>query len=124
MINKKRIGFILGTLLYIEAILMALCSGFGFYYGEKDKEAFLISSGIATFVGAALTFWGRNAERRFSRRDGYVIVSISWVVFSLIGMLPYLLSGHISSVTDAFFETMSGFTTTGAPADSDFTGNT
>ncbi len=114
MINKKRICFILGTLLYIEALLMALCSSFGFYHHESDKEAFLISAGIAIVVGAILTFLGRGADRKFSRRDGYIIVSVSWVVFSLIGMLPYLLSGHISSITDAFFETMSGFTTTGA----------
>ena len=114
MINKKRICFILGTLLYIEALLMALCSNFGFYHHESDKEAFLISAGIAIVVGAILTFLGRGADRKFSRRDGYIIVSVSWVVFSLIGMLPYLLSGHISSITDAFFETMSGFTTTGA----------
>lgn len=114
MINKKIICIILGTLLYIEALLMALCSGFGFYFEENDKEAFVISSGIAILVGAILSFFGRGAERKFSRRDGYIIVSVSWIVFSLIGMLPYLLSGHITSVTDAFFETMSGFTTTGA----------
>ena len=114
MINKKIICIILGTLLYIEALLMALCSGFGFYFEENDKEAFVISSGIAILVGAILSFFGRGAERKFSPRDGYIIVSVSWIVFSLIGMLPYLLSGHITSVTDAFFETMSGFTTTGA----------
>ena len=114
MINKKIICIILGTLLYIEALLMALCSGFGFYFEENDKEAFVISSGIAILVGAILSFFGRGAERKFSRRDGYIIVSVSWIVFSLIGMLPYLLSGHITSITDAFFETMSGFTTTGA----------
>ena len=114
MINKKIICIILGTLLYIEALLMALCSGFGFYFEENDKEAFVISSGIAILVGAILSFFGRGAERKFSRRDGYIIVSVSWIVFSLIGMLPFLLSGHITSITDAFFETMSGFTTTGA----------
>lgn len=114
MINKKIICIILGTLLYIEALLLALCSAFGFYHNEEDKDAFVISSGIAIVAGALLSFFGRGAERRFGRRDGYMIVTVSWIVFSLIGMLPYILSGYIPSVTDAFFETMSGFTTTGA----------
>lgn len=114
MINKKIICIILGTLLYIEALLLALCSFFGFYFEEEDKEAFIVSSGIAILVGAVLSFFGRGAERRFSRRDGYMIVTVSWIVFSLIGMCPFLLSGYLPSVTDAFFETMSGFTTTGA----------
>lgn len=114
MINKKIICIILGTLLYIEAILLALCSAFGFYYHEDDKDAFVISSGIAILAGAVLSYFGRGAERRFGRRDGYMIVTVSWIVFSLIGMLPYIISGYIPSITDAFFETMSGFTTTGS----------
>ena len=61
-----------------------------------------------------MNYIGRDADKRFSRRDGYLIVSLSWIVFSLVGMLPYVLSGYIPSVSDAFFETMSGFTTTGA----------
>ncbi len=114
MINKKIICIILGTLLYIEALLLALCSFFGFYFDEEDKGAFIMSSGIAILAGVVLSFLGRGAERRFSRRDGYMIVTVSWIVFSFIGMLPYLFSGYIPSITDAFFETMSGFTTTGA----------
>ena len=114
MINKKIICIILGTLLYIEALLLALCSFFGFYFDEEDKGAFIISSGIAILAGVILSIWGRGAERRFGRRDGYMIVTVSWIVFSFIGMLPYLFSGYIPSITDAFFETMSGFTTTGS----------
>ena len=59
-------------------------------------------------------FYGRGAENRLSRRDGYCIVTLSWVFFTLFGMLPFYLSGSIDSLTNAFFETMSGFTTTGA----------
>lgn len=114
MINKKIISTIIGTLLYIEALLLALCSIFGFYYHENDKNAFAISACIAVGAGSLFSLYGRGAERKFGRRDGYIIVSISWIVFSLIGMLPYLLGGYITSVSDAFFETMSGFTTTGA----------
>ena len=114
MINKKIIWRVLGYLLYLEAILLSACSGFGFYYQENDCYAFLISAAITALAGALFTYQGRGSERRFSRRDGYIVVSLSWILFSLFGMLPYYISGHIPSITDAFFETMSGFTTTGA----------
>lgn len=114
MINWKIIARILGFLLYIESLLMNLCSIFGFYYDEDDRWPFVFAAGVALLVGLILNYIGRGAEKRFSRRDGYIIVTFSWVVFSLMGMLPYVLSGHLPSVSDAFFETMSGFTTTGA----------
>ena len=93
---------------------MNACSAFGFYYNEEDRWPFIIAAGVALLIGLALNCIGRDADKRFSRRDGYLIVSLSWIVFSLVGMLPYVLSGYIPSVSDAFFETMSGFTTTGA----------
>ena len=93
---------------------MNACSAFGFYYNEDDRWPFIIAAGVALLIGLALNCIGRDADKRFSRRDGYLIVSLSWIVFSLVGMLPYVLSGYIPSVSDAFFETMSGFTTTGA----------
>lgn len=114
MINQKIIWRVLGYLLYIESVLLAACSGFGFYYRESDCYAFLISAAITALVGAVFHYKGRGAERRFGRRDGYIVVSFSWILFSLFGMLPYYISGYIPSFTDAFFETMSGFTTTGA----------
>lgn len=94
--------------------MLLFCSAFGFYYHEDDNVAFTIAGGISILVGGLFSCLGRKAEKRFSRRDGYIIVSTSWIVFSLVGMLPYIISGYIPSVTDAFFETMSGFTTTGA----------
>lgn len=57
---------------------------------------------------------GRNANNNLSRRDAYLLVTLTWIVFSLFGMIPFLIGGYIESVTDAFFETMSGFSTTGA----------
>lgn len=114
MINKKIIWRVLGYLLYIESALLVACSGFGFYYRENDCYAFLVSAAITLLGGVIFTYKGRHAERKFGRRDGYIVVSISWILFSLFGMLPYYISGHIPSITDAFFETMSGFTTTGA----------
>jgi len=114
MINWKIILRILAFLLYIESLLMNACSAFGFYYNEDDRWPFIIAAGVALLIGLTLNCIGRDADKRFSRRDGYLIVSLSWIVFSLVGMLPYVLSGYIPSVSDAFFETMSGFTTTGA----------
>ena len=104
MINAKMIARIMGALFFIEAGFLILCSFLAVYYNESDISAFLYSAAIT----------GKNAEKRISRRDGYVIVTLAWVFFSLFGMLPFYLSGYIPTITDAFFETMSGFTTTGA----------
>lgn len=105
---------IMGFLLYIEAALILCCSCVSFYYQEDDMDDFLLTAGITTIVGAVFSLCGRHAEKGLSRRDGYLIVSVSWVLFSIFGMLPYWLSGYIPNIADAFFETMSGFTTTGA----------
>jgi trk system potassium uptake protein len=114
MINTKLILHILGTLLFIEAALLALCLGVSALYGEDDLPSFVITIAIASLLAFIFKALGRYGENRMSRRDGYVIVSFAWVLFSLIGMLPFTISGYVPSVTDAFFETMSGFTTTGA----------
>ena len=58
-----------------------------------------------------LFFW---ADNNLSRRDSYLLVTLTWTVFSLLGMVPYLIGGYITNFTDAYFETMSGFSTTGA----------
>ena len=65
-------------------------------------------------TGAMLAYICRGAGRDVSRKDGYIVVTLIWVIFSLFGTLPYLLSGAIPDFTDAFFETMSGFSTTGS----------
>ncbi|MGL5937421.1 MAG: TrkH family potassium uptake protein [Phocaeicola sp.] len=114
MINIKMISRVLGYLFCIESAFLLLCSFMALYFEESDVPAFFISIASTLTTGLILIFAGRNAERRISRRDGYIVVSLSWVLFSLFGMLPFYLSGYIPSVTDAFFETMSGFTTTGA----------
>ena len=87
------------------------------FYGEKDLFGFIISSLAAACCGMILMIIGkstRNGESAMTRRDGYIVVAISWALFSLFGSLPYYISGYIPSYTDAYFETMSGFTTTGA----------
>lgn len=105
---------VLGDLLLIETAMVLLCAGISLFYGEDDLPAFLCTAGATCCVGLGLAFLGKGAERNLTRRDGYLIVSLSWVVFSLFGMLPFCISGYIPNVTNAFFETMSGVSSTGA----------
>lgn len=114
MINLKLIYKIIGSLLFIETAMLLLCLGVALFYGESDVMAFTCAAGIALACGLALRYKGRGCDNTLSRRDAYLVVTLTWVVFSLVGTLPFMLSGCLSSFTDAFFETMSGFTTTGA----------
>ena len=114
MINFRIISKILGSLLFIEAFFMACCLIMAFSFHEDDELAFMAST-ILTFGGAfVFLFFGHEAENSLSRRDAYVVVTLTWVVFSFFGMFPFLIHGSMTSITDAYFETMSGFTTTGA----------
>ena len=114
MINTKIIYKILGTLLFIEVSLMLWCLIVAFFYHEDDVPAFIISIIVTALGGIVLKYLGHNADNNLSRRDAYFVVSLAWVVFSLFGTMPYIIGGYISNFTDAFFETMSGFSTTGA----------
>ncbi|MBO5000712.1 MAG: TrkH family potassium uptake protein [Bacteroidaceae bacterium] len=114
MINVKMIYRILGCLLFIEATFMVLCTLMSVYYQEDDLSAFIFSTLITTGAGIPLVYAGKGAERKLSRRDGYIIVTFAWIIISIFGTLPYYISGYIPNITNAFFETMSGFSTTGA----------
>ena len=114
MVNFRITSKIIGSLLFIEAFFMALCAAIAFWYQEDDDLAFLLSMLLTSGCAFLLLFAGRNAENTLSRRDAYLVVTASWVIFSFFGMFPFLFHGSITNVTDAFFETMSGFTTTGA----------
>ena len=116
MINHRIVLRALGSLLYIESLLLALSMLVGAVYQETDFLAFGIPTLVSACLGFGLTRLGRNAENRLSRRDGYLVVSLTWIVFSVVGMLPFLLSGVTSRPAVAFFEAMSGFTTTGSTA--------
>ena len=114
MINFRIISKIIGSLLFIEALFMSCCAALAFYYHEDDQIAFLMSLLITFGGGFLFLLWGRNSENSLSRKDAYLLVTAVWVIFSVFGMFPFLIHGSISNLTDAFFETMSGFTTTGA----------
>jgi len=102
-----------GLLLLFGAAFMLTPLPFSLYYGGADAAAILLSAGITAGVGALLHRLTRLRDE-LRVREALAAVSLAWVLLSLFGALPYLLSGSIPSFTDAFFETVSGFTTTGA----------
>ena len=114
MFHPKAIFRILGILLLIEALFLLTSVPVAWYYDEPVVKSLLMSVAVIAGAGAVLSYICRNAGRDVSRKDGYIVVTLIWVIFSLFGTLPYVLSGSIPDFTDAFFETMSGFSTTGA----------
>ena len=114
MVNFHIISKIIGSLLFIEAFFMACCMGISFTFHEDDVMAFMTSTLMTFGSGSIFMFFGHEAENSLSRRDAYVVVTLTWVIFSFFGMFPFLIHGSVPSITDAYFETMSGFTTTGA----------
>lgn len=114
MVNFRIISKIIGSLLFLESFFMAICLAMAFYFQEDDIMAFMLSTLLTFGSGCIFLFFGHNAENSLSRRDAYVVVTAAWLVFSIFGMFPFLAHGCITNITDAFFESTSGFTTTGA----------
>ncbi|WP_300693853.1 TrkH family potassium uptake protein [uncultured Bacteroides sp.] len=114
MINFKTVIRIIGILLLLETIMLLVCAGVSLYYQDEDLIDFCISAGITAGTGILMALWGKNGKRQLTRRDGYVLVSFTWIAFSILGTFPFYISGYIPSITNAFFETMSGFSSTGA----------
>lgn len=114
MVRFDIVSKIIGQLLFLEAAMMMVCLAMAICYREDDVMAFLVSMALTTGGGVAFRYFGRNAGNELNRREAYLVVALIWVVFCAFGMLPLLISGYVPSVTDAYFETMSGFTTTGA----------
>ena len=113
--NYKVIFKVIGILLLINGGFMLTCLPFSFYYGEGDHVALIGSSVITIGIGGILMFLTRNLHtNEMRKKDGYLIVTLGWLFMSFFGSLPYILSGAIPDITNAFFETLSGFSTTGA----------
>lgn len=113
MFHPKAIFRIIGFLLLFEALSLLSSVPVALYYGEPT-EYLLLSVAAMVVSGSFFAYVCRKAGRNVSRKDGYIVVTVIWIIFSLFGSLPYMLSGYIPSFTDAFYETMSGFTTTGS----------
>lgn len=112
--NKLIVIRTLGFLLFIEAVFMALAGFVSVYYKEQILQPFFVSAGITFGCALIMSFIGSRADREMGRRESFFIVSSIWIIFSFFGMLPFYLSGSIPDFTNAYFEVISGFTTTGA----------
>lgn len=112
--NYKMIFSTIGKMLFALAILLILPVVVAIIYNEKAVFSFLLSAAIAAVLGLVLTLVFKTNNKLIYAREGFAIVSIVWILYSLIGALPFVLTGEIPSFVDAFFETVSGFTTTGA----------
>lgn len=106
--------YMLGNVIKLEAALMIPALITSLIYKEECIVDFIISIAVALFAGFTLTFVSKPSNKVIFAKEGFVIVALSWLVLSAIGALPFFLSKEIPSYIDAFFETVSGFTTTGA----------
>lgn len=111
--NYRLVFHILGLILRVEAVLMLPAGAIGFATSGGDGPCFLISAAITLLVGQLLALL-RPRGAKMQARDGFAAVALSWIVLSLFGALPYVFSGVLPNYIDAVFETVSGFTTTGA----------
>lgn len=112
-INLPMLLRVIGWLLMTEAAIMIFPCIVGFFYGDNNLLMFLLCIGITAGVGFGLMSL-RPKSREMGKREAILLTGLTWVILSLFGMLPFLLSKTHFTITDAFFETMSGFTTTGA----------
>ena len=112
--NYKTIFNIIGKVLLLEAALLLLPLGVSTAYSDGCTDDFLIGAAAAAALGAVMFFPTRAVRKPLSVRDSLAVAALTWLLASLVGCLPFMTSGEISSFPDAFFETVSGFTTTGA----------
>ena len=116
MLSFKTIFRYIGMLVMLEGILLLICFSMALLYHEENLETFGLTSAVTIALGSMMYMGFRGSRKAPNRRESYFIVAIVWIVFSFIGMFPFLISGYCQSVATAFFEAMSGFSTTGATA--------
>ncbi len=112
--NKKMVLNILGKIILVEAALLILPLIVSIVYRNDCTVSFLITIGVAVLTALPLTVFCKTDNKVIYSKEGFVIVSLAWIILSVIGSLPFVISGEIPSFADALFETVSGFTTTGA----------
>ncbi len=113
--NLKMVFNTLGSIMKTEALLLLVPLSVAFIYREKlSAAAFIVTIVIALATGFAMTLATKTKNRVIYAKEGFAIVSLAWIFMSAVGALPFVLNGDIPSYVDAFFETVSGFTTTGA----------
>ena len=113
-LNYKIIVYIMGLLLVFNGGFMSLSAVVSAIYGESEGLQILAAAGVAISLGGVVMYFTRKHVKELSKKEGYLIVTLGWLIMAFAGTMPYTFTGAISNYTDAFFETMSGFTTTGA----------
>ena len=103
MLNTKVVIYILGRLILMEAIFMALTIPVSLFYKEGDSLMMGVSTLITLFGALVLILVSRKPDRVFGKREGFLVVTLSWFIFSLFGSLPFILTGAIPDFTNAFF---------------------
>lgn len=116
--NYSMVCYILGKVLKMEGVVMLLPALVGAIYQEKSGWSFLIIAAVCYLLGTLIGLW-KCKDKSFYALEGYATVALSWILMSAFGALPFFISGEIPSYVDALFETISGFTTTGASILSD-----
>jgi trk system potassium uptake protein TrkH len=116
--NYRNVLSILGIVLFAEGILLSIPLLISVIMHDDCILAFGVTALSAIVIGLALSF-ARKKTSDLTAKDGFIICGLSWIILSLFGALPFFISGHVSSFTDALFETVSGFTTTGSSVISD-----
>ncbi len=113
-LNYKIVLHIMGVLLLINGGFMLLATLFSLIYKDGVTVQITVAALLTMMVGVSFMFFTREHKKNLGKREGYIVVTFGWIFMSLSGTLPYLFSGSIPGFTNAFFETMSGYTTTGA----------
>ena len=114
MFNWRLVFKTMGVLTTLEALFLLVPTFAAWWYDEPDLGTWIVSSAITWISSWWMLLAGRHAVKHVGEREGYVIVATVWIVYSLFGMLPFWLSGALPDLTDAWYETMAGFTTTGS----------
>lgn len=112
--NLKMVSYTIGKIIMLESGLLLIPAVVSAIYGEKCLIAFLIAAAIALVLGGLMVLLLKPKSEVIYAKEGFLIVGISWITISAIGALPFFITGEIPNYIDAFFETVSGFTTTGA----------
>jgi len=113
-LNFKIIASFLGLTSIMNGFFMLLSVPFSLYYKEAAASGISLAGLLTIALGFVLWFFNRKAKKDIQKRDGYLIVTLGWLMLTLTGSLPYVLTGTIGSYPDAIFETISGYSTTGA----------
>ena len=114
MLDFRPVNFVVGLLLSTLAIGMCVPAIADLAVGNPDWQVFVVSSGVTLFVGVSMVLTNRSPTRRFSTRQAFVMTAFSWIALTIFGSLPFVFCELDLSFTDAFFEAMSGITTTGS----------